>query len=469
MNATARAGATIDIRPQPGPQDAFCATQADLCVFGGAAGGGKSYGLILDALRYVSVPGFTGVYFRRTYPQLVAPDGLWDLSMGLFPHLGGTPREHAREWKFPANSRVIMSHLQYERDVYAHQGAQYCGIWLDELTHFTARQFWYLLSRNRSTCGVRPFIRATCNPDPDSFVAGLIAWWLGDDGLPIPGRSGALRWFVRDGDGLDWDESREALEARHKGAEALSMTFVGALLSDNAILCACDPGYRSRLEAMHVVERERLLHGNWAIRPAAGLYFKRHWLPVFDELPGSVQADVRAWDKAATEPSAGNTDPDWTRGVRISRLAPGGVVRYVVRDVAGCRANPGEVDRLMRTVASQDGRGTSIAIWQDPGQAGKVDVDHTRRNLDGYTVSSERASQNKVTYAGPLSSACEGGLVGLMRGDWNEKYIGELVAFPEHGHDDQVDASSLAYRRLTDGQARRATPRGSEQASRWRI
>ncbi|NIU03775.1 MAG: terminase [Gammaproteobacteria bacterium] len=457
-----------DIRPHAGPQQAFLSTAADVCVYGGAAGGGKTFALLLDAARYTDVPGFTGVFFRRTYPQIIAPDGLWALSCELYPALGGKPRENTHEWRFPSGSRLVMSHLQYDRDVISHQGAQYCGIWWDELTHFTARQFWYLLSRNRTTTSVRPFMRATCNPDPDSFVADFIAHWLDDDGLPIERHDGALRWFVRDGGELVWADEPGDLRARIPGVEPLSATFIASRLEDNPTLVERDPGYRSRLESLQMVERARLLDGNWRIRASAGTFFRAGWFRVFDELPGAVQAAVRGWDKAATAPHAENRDPDWTQGVRIVRLGDGAPVRYVVTDVASLRGNPGEVDRLMVATASQDGRSTTQAIWQDPGQAGVVDVQHTRRVLEGHAVVAERSTQNKEAYAAPLSSAAEGGLVGLMRGPWNRRFLDELAAFPEGRHDDQVDGASLAFRRLTAGGSRRAGPSASEGASKWR-
>src|SRR5690606_25652328 len=88
-------------------------------------------------------------------------------------------------WHFPSGALIKFSHLEHEQDIYNHQGGQYCLIIFDELTHFTRKQFIYLLSRNRSTCGVRPYVRATCNPDPESFVAELIEWWIdGEEKLP---------------------------------------------------------------------------------------------------------------------------------------------------------------------------------------------------------------------------------------------------------------------------------------------
>jgi hypothetical protein len=161
------------------------------------------------------------------------------------------------------------------------------------LTHFSERQFWYLTSRSRSTCGVRPYVRATCNPDPDSFVRRLIDWWIGEDGLAIQERSGVLRWFVRDGDDLVWGDSSEELSARFPQVDAdgnriylpKSLTFVPASHDDNTALLAADPGYRATLMALPLVDRSRLLGGNWNVRDAAGSYFRRQWFPILEQAP----------------------------------------------------------------------------------------------------------------------------------------------------------------------------------------
>jgi predicted phage terminase large subunit-like protein len=463
-----------ELRPQPGPQSVFASTTADVAFYGGAAGSGKSFIEVLDVARYAYVPGFSAVYFRRTYPQLSAPDGLWDLSLELLPSCGATPHWGDLEWSLPGGGRVLMRHLQHEKNRFDHQGAQYCGIYFDELTQFTESQFWYLLSRNRSVCGVRPYIRGTCNPDPDSFVCRMIDWYLDDNGDPISERSGVLRWFARvDGrsegsDGLVWGDSAAEVEAKAPGAMPLSFTFIAARLEDNPALLKRDPGYRARLQNLHHVERARLLGGNWKVRPAAGSYFKRHYFPVFDVAPGAIQRSVRGWDKAATEVSASSPDPDWTRGVRLALLSGDAPVKYLITDIAGGRYSPGGVDTLMRNTASQDGRETTQACFIDPGQAGKVDEAHVRSVLDGYRVRFERASKSKETYAGPVSSQAEGGRIGLLRGAWNDSFLAEAEAFPEGPHDDMVDALSLAYLRLTGGQSRRAGAGGADGRSKWR-
>src|ERR1700736_4847876 len=174
MSPSARA----TISAQRGPQTEFLQTAADICMYGGAAGGGKTVGLILEPLRHVGrVPGFTAVFFCRTTPQITNPGGLWDESQNFYPRLGGTPHLRAQEWRWPRGGKIKFSHLQLATTVYDWQGAQITLICFDELTHFTAHQFFYLVSRNRSTCGGRPYIvqpaaRAAAVGSPSSWPGG---------------------------------------------------------------------------------------------------------------------------------------------------------------------------------------------------------------------------------------------------------------------------------------------------------
>src|SRR5690606_135321 len=112
--------------------------------------------------------------FRKTYPQVRNEGGLWDESETLYPLMGAEPIVTRLEWRFPSGATVRFAHLDHESDKYNWQGAQIALIGFDEVTQFSESQFFYMLSRNRSTCGVRPYIRATCNPDADSWVAEMI-------------------------------------------------------------------------------------------------------------------------------------------------------------------------------------------------------------------------------------------------------------------------------------------------------
>jgi hypothetical protein len=178
MSEAAVDASEIVLAPHPGAQTAFLEATTDIALFGGAAGGGKSFVILLEALRHLDPPNphFRAVYFRRTAADLRKPKGLWDTSQQIFPHFSGTARDALLEWRFPSGAWLKMNHLERESDVYDHQGAEYPVIFFDEATHFTSAQFWYLFSRNRApkVAGFRPYIRMTCNPDPDTSTRRAI-------------------------------------------------------------------------------------------------------------------------------------------------------------------------------------------------------------------------------------------------------------------------------------------------------
>lgn len=438
------------LAPQPGPQYAFLAAPADIAIYGGAAGGGKSWALLYEPLRHVQKPGFGAVIFRRTYPQIRNQGGLWDESRQIYPQTGGVARDSFLEWRWAAGGAVKFAHMQYDNDAYNWQGAQIPLLCFDELTHFSAFQFFYMLSRNRSVCGVRPYVRATCNPDATSWVAEFLAWWIDQEtGYPIPQRSGALRWFLRVGDEIVWAGSPQELALGHPQIPAKSVTFIPARVQDNRILLEKDPGYLANLLALPLVERERLLGGNWKIRAAAGKVFNRAWFQVVEAAPSGGR-EVRFWDLAASEKKLGKRDPDYTVGVKLReiRTAPEEARWYIV-DVAAVQAGPVEVDTLMRNLASQDGRGCAVRWEIEGGASGKRDSARLARMLGGYDARGIAPEGDKLVRAKPLAAQVEAGNVLLLRGAWNERFLAELHAQPEAPHDDQMDAASGAFNYLT--------------------
>lgn len=446
--------AAAGLVPQAGPQAAFLACRADIAIYGGAAGGGKSWALLAEPLRHVGNPGFGGVIFRRTTVQVRNEGGLWDESMRMYPRLGGKPKSHTLEWRFPGGASISFAQLENETTVLNYQGAQIAFLGFDELTHFSETQFWYMLSRNRSTSGVRPYVRATTNPDADSWVAKFIAWWIDPaTGLAIRERAGVVRWFARIAGRLEWADSAAELTAVHPKARPKSLTFIPASLADNAILEAADPDYRANLEALPPVERDRLLGGNWKVRAAARTLFRREWFPVVDAVPAGGRV-VRAYDLAATEAKSCRDDPDWTASVRVRRVPDPADARagtFYVEAASRLRGTPATVEAMILALATQDGTAVAIRLPQDPGQAGKAQAATYIRKLAGYDVRAAPVTGDKVSRAGPASAQAEAGNIRLVRGAWNDAFLDELEAFPTGRHDDWVDALADAINELALG------------------
>ena len=205
----------------------------------------------------------------------------------------------------------------------------------------------------------------------------------------------------------------------------ISVSFIPATVFDNPALLQVNPEYLASLLSLPLLERERLLGGNWKIRPAAGLYFKREWCTIVDEVPADLDV-VRYWDLAATEKTEFN-DPDWTVGIKLGRDRNGG---YWLLDMVHARANPGDVERLLHDTATQDGNRVRIGFGQDPGQAGKSQALHLVRALSGFTVTPAPESGDKLTRFGPFSSQCRAGNVKILRGPWNEDLCRVLEGSP---------------------------------------
>jgi predicted phage terminase large subunit-like protein len=224
-----------------------------------------------------------------------------------------------------------------------------------------------------------------------------------------------------------------------------SFTFISAKLEDNQILMQKDPSYRANLEALPLVEKERLLGGNWKIKPAAGLYFKRGWFAdkFVDEAP-KCSRYVRFWDCAATDAKNAN-DPDYTVGVLMGELNG----QYYVIDVQRFRKSPGAADEHMKQTAYSDGRDVMIREEEEPGSSGKrVIATHATSIFKGFNFLGIKSTGPKVTRAGPVSAACQNGNVYIVKAPWNNEFLSELEGFPERKHDDQVDALSGAFNAL---------------------
>lgn len=432
------------IEPQPGPQTEFLQSNADIVFYGGSAGGGKTYALLLEPLYDIQNKDFGAVIFRRTTKQVTSEGGLWDTAVDVYSPLGAKANQNDLTLKFPWGSKVTFAHMEYEKNRLDWQGSQIPLIGFDEITHFTWKQFVYMLSRNRSASGAKSRIRGTCNPDPDSWVRRFINWWIDEDGYAIPGRSGVVRYFVIEGDDVIWGDTAQELIDENPKRRPKSFTFIRSSIEDNKILLEKDPDYLANLQALTRVERAQLMDGNWNIRATAGSYFRRSDFEVVDAAPNGGLI-VRAWDQAGTEKKKDSDDPDWTVGFKMQKAQDGtiyclGMERF--------RVDASKVDQRIINTASQDGHSVMIRLAQDPGQAGKSQARAQTKMLIGYKVFAKPVSGDKEVRAKPFSSQVQAGNVKVVRGDWNEDFFTELEGFPLAAHDDIVDAASDAFDEL---------------------
>jgi predicted phage terminase large subunit-like protein len=433
------------LTPQPGPQTRFLSASADIVMYGGGAGSGKTRALAMEPARHSHVKGFTAVFFRRTYPEITNPDGLWDESKKVYGRLGWTMRLGDLEWHTPAGGRVKFAHAHTEADVESWKSAQIALLLFDQLETFSEYQFWYLVSRNRSTCGVRPYIRASFNCEP-GWLADLLQWWWDPEtGYPIAERDGVVRWLVRVSGEVHWGSSREELLERFGPlVMPLSFTFIAGRLSDNKILETKDPSYRAKLMALPIVEQERLLALNFKIRPGAGKVLPRAKFNIVHAVPSDLVRVVRGWDNAATQ-GAG----DWSTAVKLGQRANG---RYIILHRWRDQLATGARDEAMKNLAKSDGPAVEIAIAQEPGSAGKDVVFYTVTELAGFSVTAYRDTGDKVTRSTPFGSQLMVGNVDIFCWDpvEMEAFLQQVDAFPTKGvPDDDVDATTKAFKHLT--------------------
>lgn len=462
------------IRPQIGFQRNFLSSPADIVIAGSGAGVGKSYALLMEPMRHVYNPLFRAAIFRRTRPRLTNPGGLWDTSQQIYPLIEGAKQNvQLLRWDFPSGAQLQFSHLQYEADKHAWQGTQLAFIGWDELTEFSAGQFWYLLSRNRSVSGVKPYVRATCNPDPDSFVADLVDWYIADDGYANLERCGQLRYFTRLNNEIHWASSKEELAHIQPFHDLIkSFTFIPGVLEDNQELLSKDPGYKANLLALDEVQKERLLGdskrgGNWKIRPAAGLVFHKDNFRIrndFNVLHGAVV--TRYWDFAATEKDMEENigDESDAPSETASCLVAYQAGMFYVIDMSSEFIGPADIDELWFQTSLQDaawaqdmGWDYSVSWEEEGGSAGKRVSQQmmTKLALRGISGLGIKSTADKYVRARPAAILVKAKRVTVMQAPWNDRFIMHLHNQPSK-RQDIMDSFSGAINYLQSEDANHA-------------
>jgi len=393
--------------------------------FGGAAGPGKSWGLLMAALQYVEHPGYHALLLRPSLTEFEQQGGLIELGHMWLGRTDAHWHGGKRQWQFPSGATVRFGYLRNEADLSHYPGGGVSFLGFDELTLFTERLY----------LGMFRLLRQA--------VDKL-------EGVPLRVRSASNPGNV----GHGWVKGR-FIEDETKEPDAL---YVKATIADNPYL-DYDTYVNQVLVHMHPVDRERLIRGDWDVMEEGGK-FKRHDFELVDASPlPRPQALVRYWDLAGTEPSPSSPDPDFTVGVLYSLDEDD---RFTIRDVNMFRLNDDEVEEEVKNQAALDadmygGAGAvPIYIEQDPGQAGKAQLtNYVRRVLRGYVVRAGSTRMRgrheaKAVRAAPAAAAVGNHLVRLVRGRNHRDFLSQCAMFPQEGiHDDCVDAFSGAHNAIT--------------------
>lgn len=274
-------GHHVILWPQPGGQTDFQKCEADIVFYGGEAGAGKSWSILYDHLKWIHLPNYIGVVGRKEYSQIFDAGGLWDEAERLYKLFGGKPsRGDKPKFIFPSGAQVYFKHSQHASKIDKYwQGLQSAVIDLDEVTQFSKEEFLYISSRNRSMSGVRSYIRATCNPDPNSWVRKMIDWWIDDKGYIIEDRCGIIRYYVHRFDDFVWaDSPEELIEKFGPKTKPKSFTFIRGKLKDNKKLLELDPDYEASLQNLTEAQRQSLAEGNWNVVENPDAIFKQKWI-----------------------------------------------------------------------------------------------------------------------------------------------------------------------------------------------
>ena len=390
-------------------QNVFLRTYSIEALFGGAAGGGKSSALLMAALQYVDVPGYSAILFRKTYADLALPGALMDrFRSWISNHDEIHWNNNTYIATFPSGARIAFGYLNNTNDYLRYKGSEFQFIGMDEVTEIRENDYRYLFSRLRRPASgalskVPLRMRAASNPAPN------------------------------------WVRQRFILEGTSSGR-----IFVPSKLTDNPGIDV--DSYRQALSALDPIERKRLEMGDWWATTLGSLFDRTDFVIIDPSEVPQVLSSARAmrfWDLAASEPTSSNPDPDWTVGTLM--LFNQGIA-YIL-DVRRQRVKNEKVEQLIAQTAQEDGHSVAIRIEQEPGSSGKALIDqYARYVLPGFDFGGIRSTGDKLTRARPFAAAVANGNVRVVRGSWLSDWLDEFSSFPEAcDHDDQVDSAVGAF------------------------
>lgn len=467
------------IRPRSPFQEEYLKASQNILIVGGSAGSSKSYVGLMRHLRYIEDPYYRGICIRKNSTAIMKTGGLFEEAVALYTQYSPDVKVKMKDQKivFPSGAAVAFSHYENRNAAQLYQGLQFSGIMYDEASHSEEEDFWWLRSRLRSKANCPHSIWLTVNPDPDSWILKYVNWYLYQDPHPLAGRpdpelNGKVRWLLRVGGEVVWGETRDELIFKYGNkklpndhpdqVKPLSFKGLFGTIEDNPPLMALQPDYKANLESLPRSDCERLRWGNWFARPTGSNYVKRSDFKQLLAKPNDEEfvQIVRAYDFAGTLPHDGNPSPDYTTSVKMGKTKEG---NYIILDVTRTRITFGKWKDYILNNAYRDGKSVIVIIPEDPNPQAKANsfklADEIRSHE--FPITTKKSNSKKMEMFRPFAAASENGIIHILKGccfdEWNNIhgddafYFNELEAFDgerrrgEAGHDDLVDATSLAF------------------------
>lgn len=459
----------------------FLALVVEEALFGGAAGGGKTETLIMAALQYIGVPGYSAAIFRLTKAEALMPDAPLARAKAWFAPalLAGRCRWDDKSNTFffktkpgKPDSSIHFGYLDNDKDLGRYQGSAFQFIGIDELTFWAEHRYRFLFSRCRPSAQLAENVpcrmRATTNPGgpghrwvKERFVSRAVHSQRRTEALKDIAQRRHNRTELPNPALYVSPPSPEAVElARELGRKPRQAYFVPAFAADNPFLVGEKlASYREQLLMLDPVRRAQLEWGDWEVESSGG-FFTSKCFEIVEVLPACTKW-IRPWDLAATEQDDELArDPDWTASAPVGLFIephPSKIKRFcVAAGVEHFRADPAETERRVCARARADGRLITQLFEIEPGSAGKLVMRNWHALLTGLTVAGVRKTGPKQSYWSPLSGHANNVAPILLQAR-NEAermeaaaIIAELTSLPV-GHDDLADMLSQGFAHFLHG------------------
>lgn len=431
--------------PQKGKQTDFLASTASFTLYGGAAGGGKTYGSLLQPLRYLYVRDVNIAIFRQQLTDLNQPGSIWIESQKIYRDFNLKPNLTLKQYKLPAGGMIKFSGLKGEEYSLSRQGASFDMVIFDEVTQMREDVVWHIFSRLRSQSGnVIPHAYATCNPQKKGWVKDLLVagGYIDKDEYAIEGESAKIKYLVRSKSSeLHFFESEE--KAAHfiavhfdksERIMPISFTFIPATIEDNQILLKNDPTYYSFLAQQSEGKRKQLLEGWWGDFDE-GQLFKATWFNLFFNEIRHPDLTFITTDTASSIKTANDFSvfQIWQR--KDDKL-------YLINQLRGKWTASEQLELLSNLIVSNKAKYVSI----ERAATGFHLIDEIKKKT-GVLVIEQVRTKDKYARAYDIQSYVEQGYIYLnSQQAYYTDFVAEVVEFaPENEtkqyvHDDQVDA-----------------------------